>query len=293
LAASLEYGSEHPLANAIVKGAEQEKIILQRADNFQSITGKGVVGIFQNRQIAFGNAKLMESFNISISALKSKAQEFHRQGHTVMFLAIDGELSGLLTVMDTIKPHSKRVIDSLKKTGLDIIMLTGDNRQTAIAIAEQLGIDRIEAEILPNHKYEYIALLQKGGRKVAMAGDGINDAPALTQANVGIAMGTGADIAIESADVTLMSGDLVGILKAKCLSHFTMQNIRQNLFLAFIYNTLAIPIAAGLFYPIFGLLLNPMIASAAMALSSLSVIANALRLSKVKLSDEHGEFYVR
>lgn len=282
-AASIEHGSEHPLADAIVTGARSRKIALLPYQNFRSETGQGVIGTIQNHEILFGNAKLMTTHNILLGDFEQKANYYRQQGHTVMFLAMDGNLQGFLTVMDAIKSNAKETIQALKSLGMDIIMLTGDSLSTAQAIAHTLGIKNVKAEILPDSKYEEIRELQNKGFIVAMAGDGINDAPALTQADVGIAMGTGTDVAIESAGITLMSGDLNGILKAKHLSHLTMQNIRQNLFLAFIYNALAIPVAAGVFYPFFGWLLNPMLASGAMAFSSVSVIINALRLSKAKL----------
>ena len=226
----------------------------------------------------------MKDLKIEIKDLESETEHYQQEGHTVMFLAVDNQFKGILTVIDPIKPAAKEVITQLQKNGLQIIMLTGDNRTTALAVAKQVGINTVKADILPEDKYKFIRSLQEKGHKVAMAGDGVNDAPALAQADVGIAMATGTDIAIESAKISLMSGDLRGLIKARTLSQLTMRNIRENLFLAFVYNGLSIPIAAGMLYPFFGLLLNPMIASAAMALSSVSVILNALRLSRMKLS---------
>lgn len=278
--ASLELGSEHPLAEAIVKGAEAEKIAIESCSDFFSLTGKGVTGVVQDHAIALGNKELMKTLDIDITTMEVSALDYHSQGHTVVFIAIDSKVAGFITVADTLKPNARNTIKELQDNGVNVIMLTGDNRITALAIAQELGIETIEAEVLPDHKYEYIRNLQHKGHKVAMVGDGVNDAPALAQADVGIAMGTGTDVAIESAGITLMSGNLKDILKARRLSQATMNNIRQNLFLAFIYNALSIPIAAGVLYPAFGLLLNPMIASAAMALSSVSVILNSLRLSK-------------
>lgn len=284
LAASLEYGSEHPLAGSILQAAKERNIVLQSAKDFNAITGMGIKGTIDGRQVLLGNTKLLEQFGVSDSPLTEKAQQFRKKAHTIIFLAVDGELKGFLTVSDPIKQSAKPTIAAIQARAVEIVMLTGDNYETASVIAQQLGIERVKADILPDHKYEYIRDLQKEGYVVAMAGDGINDAPALAQADIGIAMGTGTDVAIESAGITIFSGDLTGIFKAMNLSRLTMKNIRQNLFLAFIYNTLAIPVAAGVFYPLFGWLLNPMIASAAMALSSVSVIVNALRLYNVRLS---------
>ncbi|WP_084212979.1 heavy metal translocating P-type ATPase [Candidatus Jidaibacter acanthamoebae] len=284
-AASLENGSEHPLAESIVKAAQAEGVILKPYSNFSSITGKGVTGLIEKHNIALGNKELMYSLNINTSIADTEVQNYLQQGHTVMYLSIDNQLMGIITVADAIKPTTKAAIQALQQTGVEVIMLTGDNHITASAIAKEIGINTIKANVLPDDKYNFISELQKQGHKVAMAGDGINDAPALIQADVGIAMGTGTDIAIESAGVTLMSGELNGIAKAISLSRITMRNIRQNLFLAFIYNTLLIPVAAGAFYPVFGWLLNPVVAGAAMALSSVSVILNSIRISKIKLSN--------
>jgi Cu+-exporting ATPase len=283
LAASIERGSEHPLAAAIVAGAQKKDLTLSEAQDFQSITGKGVVGRIDNRQVVLGNTKLFEQLNIEAGALIERAESLRREGETVMFIAIDGRLSGLIGVADPIKESSAEAIKALHEEGISIVMVTGDNRTTAEAVARKLNIDEVQADVLPEQKGEVVRRLQSQGWKVAMAGDGVNDAPALAQAHVGIAMGTGTDVAIESAGVTLLRGDLRGIARARKLSRATMRNIRQNLFFAFIYNALGVPIAAGVLYPVFGLLLSPIIASAAMSFSSVSVIGNALRLRKVEL----------
>jgi len=283
LAASLERVSEHPLAGAIIEGAKEKGITLTEPADFQSITGKGVTGRVAGRFVALGNQRLLDDLLIKPDALKDKAEALRAKGHTMMFVAIDGNLSGLLSVADPIKPSSAEAVQMLHKEGIRIVMLTGDNRTTAEAVARKLGIDEVEAEVLPAQKLEVVKRLQVQGHKLAMAGDGINDAPGLAQADVGIAMGTGTDIAMESAGVTLVKGDLHGIVRARRLSRAAMRNIRQNLFFAFIYNLLGVPIASGVLYPVFGLLLSPMIASAAMTFSSVSVIANALRLRALKL----------
>jgi Cu+-exporting ATPase len=283
LAASVERGSEHPLAAAIVAGAQQRNLKLSEAQDFQSTTGKGVVGRVDHHQVALGNSKLLEQLNIEAGGLIERAETLRKEGETVMFVAVDGHLSGLIGVADPIKESSVEAIRALHEDGIRIVMVTGDNRTTAEAVARKLNIDEVQADVLPEQKGEVVKRLQAQGRKVAMAGDGVNDAPALAQAQVGIAMGTGTDVAIESAGVTLLKGDLRGIARARKLSRATMRNIRQNLFFAFIYNALGIPIAAGVLYPVFGLLLSPMIASAAMSFSSVSVIGNALRLRKVEL----------
>lgn len=282
-AASLERGSEHPLASSIIKKAQEEKIKLQPPTNFHYSTGKGITGNITGHEIAIGNTELMRSLKIDLKAIENKIHPYQEEGHTVMILSVNGKIEGLITVTDPIKPAAKEVVKKLQKTGLEIIMLTGDNQTTALSVAKQVGIDKVKAGVFPEDKYKFIVSLQHKGHKVAMVGDGINDAPALAQADIGIAMATGTDIAIESAKISLLSGDLNGLIKARNLSKFTMRNIRENLFLAFIYNGLSIPIAAGVLYPFFGLLLNPMIASAAMALSSISIILNALRLSRVDL----------
>ncbi len=282
-AASLERGSEHPLAGAIVEGAKEKGIDLAEAVDFQSVTGKGVTGRVSGHTIALGNQRLLDDLKIKPDALIDKAEALRADGHTVMFVAVDGMLAGLLSVADPIKTSSAEAVRMLHEEGLRIVMLTGDNRTTAEAVERKLGIDEVEAEVLPPQKIEAVKRLQAQGHKVAMAGDGVNDAPALAQADVGISMGTGTDVAIESADVTLVKGDLRGIARARRLSRGTMRNIRQNLFFAFVYNLIGVPIAAGVLYPVFGLLLSPMIASAAMTFSSVSVIVNALRLRKLEL----------
>ena len=283
LAASLERASEHPLASAIVGAAAARNHQLAPVREFRAVAGQGVVGSVDGRAVAFGNLKLLETLAVDASELRDKAEGLRRDGQTVMFLAIDKKLAGLVSVADPVKPSAVEAIQALHRDGLRIVMLTGDSWTTARAVAARLGIDDVKAEVLPQAKAEAIKQLQKEGRIVAMAGDGINDAPALAQAHVGIAMGSGTDIAMQSAGITLLSGDLRGILRARALSRVTMKNIRQNLFLAFIYNTMGIPIAAGVLYPFFGLLLSPMIASAAMTFSSVSVITNALRLRNVAL----------
>ena len=283
LAASLERGSEHPLAEAIVKGAEEKNVPISKAGDFQSITGKGVTGMVDGKKVALGNLALLESLNIDSAGVKGQADAYRAQGQTVMFLGIDGKAAGIITVADPIKQTTIEAIKLLKEDGLRIVMLTGDNKTTAQAVAKKVGIDDVQADVLPERKNEVVREFQAQGRKVAMAGDGINDAPALAQADVGIAMGTGADVAMESAGLTLIKGDLMGIVRARHLSRATMRNIRQNMFLAFGYNTLAIPVAAGLLYPFFGILLSPIIASAAMAFSSVSVIGNSLRLRSIQL----------
>jgi Cu+-exporting ATPase len=283
LAASLEKGSEHPLAGAIMAAAGERNVELATVRDFNSITGRGVVGTIEGRQVAIGNAKLLEQQRIDAALLRQHAERFRQDGQTVMFVAVDGNASGLIGVADPIKEGTPAAIAALRAEGIRIIMVTGDSRTTAEAVARKLGIDEVRAEVLPEQKIEIVRELQGFGRKVAMAGDGVNDAPALAQADVGIAMGTGTDVAMESADITLLGGDLKGIHRARVLSRAVMRNIRQNLFLAFIYNVMGIPIAAGVLYPFLGLLLSPMIASAAMTFSSVSVIGNALRLRKVAL----------
>jgi len=283
LGASLDRASEHPLAAAIVNGAQEKNIKLTAVSEFRSITGKGVTGTVEGNAVALGNLKLFEELNIDAGELPSRAEALRADGQTVMLLAIDGKAAGLIGVADPVKASTPDAIRALHEEGVQVIMLTGDNRITAQAVAKKLGIDRIEAEVLPEQKASIVKQLQAQGRIVAMAGDGINDAPALAQAQVGIAMGTGTDVAMESAGVTLIKGDLIGIVRAVRLSRATMKNIRQNLFFAFIYNVLGIPIAAGVLYPFFGLLLSPIIAAAAMSFSSVSVIMNALRLRKTRL----------
>ncbi len=282
LAASLEKSSEHPLAEAIIKGAEEQKIELAAVENFESVTGKGVFGSVNGRKILLGNTKLMADNGIDFSQ-NEKADELRALGQTAMFVAVDGKPAGLVGVADTIKESAKEAINDLHKQKIEVVMMTGDNAKTAEAVARSLGIDKVFADVLPDQKAEKVKELQAQNKIVAMAGDGVNDAPALAQAQAGIAMGTGTDVAMESADITLLKGDLRGILRAIKLSKATMKNIRQNLFFAFVYNLIGVPIAAGVLYPVFGLLLSPMIASAAMTFSSVSVIVNALRLRNLKL----------
>ena len=283
LAASLERGSEHPLAAAIVAAAVEKNIKLLEASHFQSVTGKGVMGTVEGKKIALGNQKLLEELEVQAGKLSDRADELRRDGQTVMFVIVDGTVGGIVGVADPVKESTPEAIRQLHEDGVKVAMLTGDNRTTAEAVARKLGIDEVHAEVLPEQKGEVVKRLQAEGRMVAMAGDGINDAPALAQAHVGIAMGTGTDVAMESAGVTLVKGDLRGIARARRLSRATMRNIRQNLFFAFVYNVLGVPIAAGILYPFFGLLLSPIIASAAMTLSSVSVISNALRLNRLAL----------
>jgi Cu+-exporting ATPase len=282
LAASLERSSEHPLAEAIVKGAEEQNVKFKKVENFESVTGKGVIAEVEGKTILLGNSKLMKDGGVDFSR-DGKADEFRAAGQTVMYVAVNGELAGLVGVADTVKESAAEAVNELHKQGIEIVMMTGDNAKTAEAVARKLNIDKVFADVLPEQKADKVKELQSQGKTVAMAGDGVNDAPALAQAEVGIAMGTGTDVAMESADITLLKGDLRGILRAKNLSAATMRNIRQNLFFAFIYNLIGVPIAAGVLYPIFGLLLSPMIASAAMTFSSVSVILNALRLRGIKL----------
>jgi P-type Cu+ transporter len=282
LAASMEKSSEHPLAEAVLSGAKEKGVQPIEAQDFQSITGKGVIGAVRGRQIAFGNAALMYEFGVTQKALEERAEAMRREGQTVMFLACDARLAGLIAVADPIKESSLQAIRQLKGQGVKVVMITGDNRTTAAAVAGKLGIE-FEADVLPDGKADAVKRLQAQGRVVAMAGDGVNDAPALAQADMGIAMGTGTDVAIAAAGITLMHGDLRGVVKARRLSQRTMGNIRQNLFFAFVYNAAGVPIAAGVLYPLLGLLANPMIAAAAMSFSSVSVIANALRLRAVDL----------
>jgi Cu+-exporting ATPase len=283
LAASLERASEHPLAAAIVGGAEERRIAISKATVFKSQTGRGVSGTVDGHAVQLGNATLLADSKLELGALGGKAEAMCSEGQTVMYAIVDGALAGLIGVADPIKATTADAIRQLHQEGLRVVMLTGDSRTTAEAVARQLAIDEIIAEVLPDQKAEKIKQLQAAGRVVAMAGDGINDAPALSQAQVGIAMGTGTDIAMESAGVTLVKGDLRGIVRARKLSRATMSNIRQNLFFAFIYNVLGVPIAAGVLYPAFGWLLSPIIAAAAMSFSSVSVITNALRLRSARI----------
>ncbi|SOD16279.1 heavy metal translocating P-type ATPase [Nitrosomonas ureae] len=283
LAASLEQGSEHPLAAAIVAAAKERSIVLIKATDFDSPTGKGVLGTVNGHRIVLGNTKFLAELNIDTRGLEAQADELRQQGATVIFVAVDGATAGIVAIADPVKESTPAAIDALHADGIRIVMLTGDNRITAEAVARQLGIDEVEAEVLPDQKAAIVMRLREQGRVVAMAGDGVNDAPALATADVGIAMGTGTDVAIESAGVTLLRGDLLGIVRARRLSEATMRNIRQNLFFAFIYNAAGVPIAAGVLYPFFGILLSPIFAAAAMSLSSVSVIVNALRLRAIKL----------
>jgi Cu+-exporting ATPase len=283
-AAAVEQNSEHPLAAAIVSGAKERGVRTPSVRDFQSTTGGGVVGQVNRHRVIVGKPLFLRSQGISdLEGLEQKAGELQQQGQTAIFVALDNRPAGILAVADPIKPSAPAAIEHLHKLGIKIIMLTGDNERTAFAVAQKLGIDEVEAGVEPQRKHERIARLRKQGNVVAMAGDGINDAPALAAADVGIAMGTGTDVAMESADLTLLKGDLRGIEKAIRLSRAMMRNIRQNLFFAFIYNALGVPIAAGVLYPFFGILLDPIIAGAAMSFSSVSVIANALRLRRVQL----------
>jgi heavy metal translocating P-type ATPase len=283
-AASLERGSEHPLAAAIVRAAVDRNLSLVKLDGFESVSGKGVIGTIDGRKVALGNRFMMQAAGIEVYALEAAADALRRDGATAIFAAIDGKAAGVIAVADPIKATTPDAVRALKAAGVRVVMLTGDNRATAEAVGRKLDVAEIEAEILPQDKGKVVERLRKEGRIVAMAGDGVNDAPALAAADVGIAMGAGTDVAIESAGVTLLKGDLLGIVAAQRLSRATMSNIRQNLFFAFIYNALGVPIAAGILYPAIGLLLSPTIAAAAMALSSVSVIANALRLRSARLA---------
>jgi Cu+-exporting ATPase len=283
LAASVERGSEHPLASSVVSAAQEKGIKLSEAKDFQAIPGKGVMGTVDGRSVAMGNLKLFEQLKIDPAPLLNRAESLRRDGQTVMLAAIDGRPCGVLGVADPIKASTAEAIEALHAARIRVVMVTGDSRTTAEAVARQLAIDEVYAEVLPMAKGDKVKELQAQGHIVAMAGDGINDAPALAQANVGIAMGTGTDVAMQSAGVTLVKGDLRGIARARILSQSTMKNIRQNLFFAFVYNALGIPLAAGILYPFVGILLSPMIAAAAMTFSSVSVITNALRLRKLSL----------
>ncbi len=284
LAAAIERASEHPLAAAIVVGAEERGVVLPASSDFESRTGRGVIGTVEERKIALGNVILMNDLRIDTGSLEAKADEHRAEGQGVMFVAIDGKLAGIVVVDDPVKESAAEAIAELHGHGIRIVMMTGDNRRTAEAVGRRVGIDEVMAEVLPDQKQAKVEALRKEGRKVAMAGDGINDAPALAAADVGIAMGTGTDVAIESAAITLVKGDLRGIVRARRLSHAVMRNIRQNLFFAFVFNAAGVPLAAGVLYPWFKILLSPIIAGAAMSLSSVTVIGNALRLRGVRLS---------
>jgi Cu+-exporting ATPase len=283
LVASLERASEHPLAQAIVNGAEDRGLRLRPVEGFESVTGQGVQGKVSGRKVAVGNRRFMEALGTVPASLAERADALRAQGKTALYAALDGRVATVIAVADPIKETTHDAIRALKTEGVRVVMLSGDSRKTAEAVGRQLGIPEVIAEVLPEQKVDTIKGLQAGGRAVAMAGDGINDAPALAQSHVGIAMGTGTDVAIESAGVTLVKGDLRGIVKAIRLSHATMRNVKQNLFFAFVYNAAGVPVAAGVLYPVFGLLLSPIIAAAAMAASSVSVVTNALRLRRVRL----------
>ncbi len=283
LAATLERGSEHPLAEAIVAGADERGVALTEASDFEAITGKGVIGVVDGKRVALGNLKLVTDLGLEAADLTEKANAYRDNGETVMFVVLEGAVAGLVSVADPVKETTPAALRALKELGLRIIMATGDNERTARAVAARLGIDEIRADVLPEDKARIIRELQDGGARVAMAGDGVNDAPALAQADVGIAMGTGADVAIESAGITLVKGNLDGIVRARLLARATMRNIRQNLFFALIYNALGVPVAAGLLYPLFGVLISPMFAAFAMSASSISVVVNSLRLRSAKI----------
>jgi len=283
LAASVERSSEHPLAAAIVAAAQERGVALQEASDFNSVTGKGVSGRVGGRQVSVGNAKFIENTPGAVDDLERRADDYRREGATVMHVVVDGQPAGILAVADPIKKSTPPALEALRADHVRIVMLTGDNRRTAEAVATKLGISDVEAEVLPEAKNAVVRRLRKEGHVVAMAGDGVNDAPALAEADVGVAMGTGTDVAMESAGVTLVKGDLAGIARARALSRATMRNIRQNLVLAFVYNVLGIPLAAGILYARFGLLLSPIVAAAAMSFSSVSVITNALRLRFARL----------
>jgi Cu+-exporting ATPase len=284
LAASVEAASEHPLATAIVAAAQERKLGPTPVKDFDSPTGKGVFGMVAGRQVSLGNARFLATLGIDTASLESEAERLRQEGATAIFVAIDAKVAAVIAIADPVKATTPDALRALGHDGIHVVMLTGDNRTTAQAVAKRLGITDIAAEVLPDQKSDVVAKLRRQGRVVAMAGDGVNDAPALAAAEVGIAMGTGTDVAIESAGVTLLKGDLTGIVRARRLSQATMRNIRQNLFFAFVYNAAGVPIAAGVLYPVFGLLLSPIIAAAAMALSSVSVVGNALRLRTARLS---------
>jgi Cu+-exporting ATPase len=281
-AASAERGSEHPLGEAIVKKAKKEDLDLLDAKDFQAIPGQGIEATINSKKVLLGNVRLMEEKKVFLNGLSEKAKLFSNEGKTPMFLALEGKAVGIIVVADTLKENTKEAIEALHRMGLEVVMLTGDRERTAKAIANQIGIDRVLAEVLPEMKAEEVKRLQAEGKKVGMVGDGINDAPALAQADVGIAIGTGTDVAMESSDITLIGGDLRGIVTAIALSKATIRNIKQNLFWAFGYNTILIPVAAGVLFPFFGILLNPIFAAGAMAFSSVTVVSNALRLRRFK-----------
>ena len=283
LAASVERGSEHPLAQAILKAAEERGLQPGEARDFASPSGKGATGTVDGAKVALGNAMLMGELGIATRELDGAAEAARQDGATAIYLAVDGSMAGIIAIADPIKPSAQAALAALRRDGMRVVMLTGDNVTTARAVAAKLGIDEVEAGVLPERKSEVVARLRREGRNVAMVGDGVNDAPALAAADIGVAMGSGTDVAIESAGVTLLTGDLMGLVRARRLSVATMRNIRQNLTFAFVYNAAGVPIAAGVLYPVFGILLSPMLGAAAMALSSVSVIGNALRLARTKL----------
>ena len=283
LAASVERGSEHPLARAILQSASDRKLALGEVADFASAAGKGATATVDGKAVALGNALLMRERNVVTADLDGAAEAARQDGATAIFVSVDGHAAGIIAIADPVKPSARNALQALRQDGLCIVMLTGDNPTTARAVARTLGIDEIEAGVLPERKSEVVQRLRREGRRVAMVGDGVNDAPALAAADVGIAMGGGTDVAIESAGLTLLTGDLMGLVRARRLSVATMRNIRQNLAFAFLYNAAGVPIAAGVLYPVFGILLSPMVGAAAMALSSVSVIANALRLARTRL----------
>src|ERR1700687_631640 len=278
-----ERSSEHPLAAAIVASARQRGLAMPEVTDFASVTGKGVTGRVDGRQVAVGNSKLLGDLHVAGTDPEARADELRRDGATTIFIGVDGRAAGLIAVADPIKATTPVALESLRADGIRIVMLTGDNRTTAQAVAPKLGITEVEAEVLPDQKHAIVRRLRSEGRVVAMAGDGVNDAPALAEADVGVAMGTGTEVAMQSAGLTLVKGDLAGIARGRALSRATMRNIRENLVLAFVYNVVGIPVAAGVLYPAFGLLLSPIIAAAAMSLSSVSVIGNALRLRVARI----------
>ena len=288
LAAAVEQASEHPLAQAIVKAAKERNLEIRKVMGFDAPSGKGAIGMVERKRIVIGNAAFMAELKIDTDALTTKADAMRSDGATSVFVAVNGKIAAAIGIADTVKPSTPQALAALRNAGIRIVMLTGDNRITAEAIAKRLGITEVEADVLPDKKADVVARLKSQGRIVAMTGDGVNDAPALAAADVGIAMGTGTDVAMESAGVTLLRGDLTGIVRGRNLSKAVMSNIRQNLFFAFIYNAAGVPIAAGVLYPVFGILLSPMIAAAAMALSSVSVIGNALRLRGVAIEAGDG-----
>jgi Cu+-exporting ATPase len=271
------------LAEAIVEGTKERGLPLYKTEDFNSVTGKGVTGLVDGVKVSIGNRKLLEDMQIALGGLAEVSETYREEGQTVMLVALDGKMAGIVGVMDPIKATTSQAIEELHAQGITVVMLTGDNKTTAQAVAKKLNIDRVQAEVSPEDKSNVVEALQKEGKVVAMAGDGVNDAPALAKAHVGVAMGTGTDVAMESAGVTLVKGDLTGIVRAIKLSRGTMKNIRQNLFFAFIYNSIGVPVAAGVLYPVFGILLSPVIAAAAMSFSSVSVIGNSLRLRNLKL----------